>query len=159
MIAFRHSHALIICNLFFCTALISAPKKPSYTSAVATLADHKKSYEIRPERGPYLEVKVTPPEARGKEGKVLVEVYNRGKSHIAHLQFDVVLSNRGGFDLSAQVYADDLRPNMSGAQWISVPKIKGAFPMIHGAKMMNLRIIDINAQEIQLRPYMDLIKN
>lgn len=128
------------------------------TSVKATIVEHKAAYTSKPERGPHIDIKVTPPEIRGKEGRVMIEVYNRGKVHLASVTFDVTLSNQGGFEFTAEVTADDLRPNMSGGQWVKIPPIKGKFPKIIGAKLSHLRVIDSNAREVSMKAYMDLIK-
>lgn len=131
---------------------------PGAHSVKASIVDHKTAYKPKPERGPHLDVKVTPPEIRGREGRVMIEVYNRGTAHLASVTFDVTLSNQGGFEITAPVSADDLKPNMSGGQWVKIPPIKGAFPKIIGAKLSNLRIINSQAREISMKTYMDLVK-
>ncbi len=128
-------------------------------SATATIVNHRVAYLPKPKRGNYLDVKVTPPEARGKSGRVLVEVFNRGKDHLASVSFDVTLMNNSGWSLSAPISAEDLGPNMSGAQWVEIPKMSEKFPVITSAKLAHLRIITKDAREVSLQPYMDLIKN
>ena len=119
---------------------------------------HNQAYKLHPKRGQYLDIKVTPPGARGADGRVLVEVYNRGKSHLALIQFDVTLTNRGGFGITAAVTAEDLRPNMSGSQWVKIPMIKGAFPLIDEAIVDNLHVVTVDARDIKINTYVDLIK-
>lgn len=132
--------------------------KPSMSSAVAQLVDHRTAYNPKPERGPHLDVKVTPPELRGKVGRVMIEVYNRGKEHIASVDFEVTLKNNSGWQLNAPVHAEDLKPNMSGGQWVEIPKMAEKFPTITAASMKHLRVINVEAKEIKLQPYMDLVK-
>lgn len=149
-------------RVLFC--LVSAlsgeiARAESFPTAVqAKIVDHKTAYSPKPARGPHLDVKVTPPEIRGKDGRVMIEVYNRGKEHLGSVTFDVTLFNQGGFTLSAPIIAEDLKPNLSGGQWVKIPQIKGAFPKITGAKLSNLRIISTKAHEISMRTYMDVIK-
>jgi hypothetical protein len=128
------------------------------TTVQATNVDHKLAYSPKPERGSHLDVKVTPPEIRGKEGRVMIEVYNRGKDHLALVMFDVTLFNQGGLDISAPVKAEDLKPNMSGGQWVIIPAIQGKFPTITGARLSNLRIVNNSAREVKMKTYMDLVK-
>jgi len=128
------------------------------TSAKAVIVDHKSAYAPKPNRGPHLDVKITPPEIRGKEGRVLIEVYNRGKAHIARVTFDVVLFNQGGFTLTAPIVAEDLKPDLSGGQWVKIPQIKGQFPKITGGKITGIRIFDTTAKELPMKAYLDLIK-
>ena len=120
---------------------------------------HTQAYKPRPERGQHIDIKVTPPGARGSDGRVLVEVYNRGKAHIALVQFDVTLNNRGGFAITAPVKAEDLKTNMSGSQWIKIPRVKGAFPAIDEAVVDNLRVVTVDARDIKINAFVDLIKN
>lgn len=122
------------------------------------LVPHTQAYKPRPEFGPYLDIKVTPPGARGSDGRVLIEVYNRGKQHLALIQFDVTLNNRGGFAITAPVKAEDLKPNMSGSQWVKIPKVQGAFPSIDEAVVENLKIVTVEAREIKMKTNVDLIK-
>ena len=119
---------------------------------------HTQAYKAKPERGSHIDIKVTPPGSRGKDGRVLVEVYNRGKQHLALVQFDITLTNRGGFEITAPVKAEDLRPNMSGAQWVQIPKIKGAFPIVDEAVVDNLRTVTAEAQDVKMKGFVDLIK-
>jgi len=120
---------------------------------------HTQAYKPRPERGAHVDIKVTPPGTRGSDGRVLVEVYNRSKQHLALVQFDVTLNNRGGFAITAPVKAEDLKPNMSGSQWVKIPRIKGAFPSIDEAIVDGLRTVTVDAQDVKLKGFVDLIKN
>ena len=119
---------------------------------------HTQAYKPKPERGPHIDIKVTPPGARGADGRVLVEVYNRGKQHLALIQFDITLNNRGGFSITAPCKAEDLKPNMSGSQWVKIPKIGGAFPAIDEAVVDNLRVVTVEAQDVKMKGFVDLIK-
>lgn len=119
---------------------------------------HTQAYKPRPGRGPHIDIKVTPPGSRGVDGRVLVEVYNRGKQHLALVQFDITLNNRGGFSITAPCKAEDLKPNMSGSQWVIIPKIRGVFPAIDEAVVENLRTVTVEAQDIPMKGFVDLIK-
>lgn len=119
---------------------------------------HTQAYKPKPGRGPHIDIKVTPPGSRGVDGRVLVEVYNRGKQHLALVQFDITLNNRGGFSITAPCKAEDLKPNMSGSQWVVIPKIRGAFPGIDEAVVENLRTVTVEAQDIPMKGFVDLIK-
>lgn len=128
------------------------------TSAQAVVVDHKAAYNPKPERGPHIDIKVTPPEIRGQDGRVLIEVYNRSKDHLGSVNFDVKLKNNEGFEIEAPITASDLKPNMSGGQWVKIPPIKGRFPKIIAARALNIRVIRVDATEIKLKAFMDLIK-
>lgn len=119
---------------------------------------HTQAYKPRPELGSYLDIKVTPPGPRGSDGRVLVEVYNRSKQHLSLIQFEVTLNNRGGFAITAPIKAEDLKPNMSGSQWVKIPKVKGAFPAVDEAVVENLKVVTSDAREIKIKTNVDLIK-
>ena len=124
----------------------------------STTVPHTQAYKPKKNRGAHIDIKVTPPGARGVDGRVLVEVYNRGKQHLALVQFDITLNNRGGFSITAPCKAEDLKPNMSGSQWVVIPKIRGAFPVIDEAIVENLRTVTIEAQDVPMKGFVDLIK-
>ena len=118
---------------------------------------HSQAYKVHPERGPYVSVIVTPPSARGVDGRVLVEVYNRSKTNLALVKFDIELKNSQGFEIVAQGEAHDLKPNSSGAIWIKLPKNKEKFPVVTAAVIDALRIIDVDAQELKLKTFLTVI--
>lgn len=133
---------------------------PSFAQKVRSKSvPHTQAYKPRPERGAHIDIKVTPPGARGADGRVLVEVYNRSKQHLALIQFDVTLLNRGGFEITAPVKAEDLKPNMSGSQWIKIPRVRGAFPSVDEAIADNIKAVTIEAREVKMKSFVDLIKN
>ena len=123
------------------------------------IRSYKVAYKPIPGRGDHIDIKVTPPGARGSDGRVLIEVYNRGKAHLALVQFDVTLNNRGGFAIKAPVKAEDLKANMSGNQWIKIPAVKGAFPSIDQAIVENLKVVTVEAREVKMKAFVDLIRN
>jgi hypothetical protein len=118
---------------------------------------HTQAYKLHPERGPYLDIKVTPPSPRGVDGRVLVEVYNRTKLKLATVKFDITLQNSGGFSIGAVIEASSLNPNMSGAQWVKIPKIGGQFPAVSVAVVDGLRSITVDAREEPIKGFVTLI--
>jgi hypothetical protein len=148
---------LVFAAWFLFDCFIASPLKAEPIRS--QLRSHKAAYKPTPERGEHIDIKVTPPAARGRQGRVLVEIYNRGKVHVALVQCDVTLKNRGGFSITAPVKAEDLRPNMSGSQWIKIPLRRGSFPDIDQAVVENLRIVTADATEIKMNGFVDLIKN
>jgi hypothetical protein len=144
---------------FFLWLICLFSVKANATPIVSKTRSHLVAYNPILGRGQHVDIKVTPPGARGADGKVLVEVYNRSKTHLALIQFDVTLKNRGGFAITAPVQAVDLNPKMSGSQWIKIPAIKGAFPQIDLAIVDNLKSVTGTATEIKLPGFVDLIKN
>lgn len=154
----KYTRALFIAVACVLATAAQPVNAKSTDSAVAQIVGHKTAYAPKPQRGPHLDVKVTPPELRGKTGRVMIEVYNRGKDHIATVNFDVTLKNNSGWSLTAPVKAEDLKPNMSGGQWIEIPKMGEKFPILTGASLHHLRVISVEAQELKITPYLDLIK-
>jgi hypothetical protein len=143
----------------FMIVLICAPAQLAFAERIRSkTVIHTQAYKTKPGRGPHIDIKVTPPGARGVDGRVLVEVYNRGKQHLALVQFDITLNNRGGFSITAPCKAEDLKPNMSGSQWVTIPKIRGFFPVIDAAVVENLRTVTVEAQDVPMKGFVDLIK-
>ncbi len=157
---YRGFKCVLIVGLLYANPLVAkeASQTKFPTTVQAVIVEHKSAYSPKPERGSHLDVKVTPPEIRGKEGRVMIEVYNRGKEHLALVMFDVTLFNQGGLDITAPVKAEDLKPNMSGGQWVVIPSIQGKFPTITGARLSHLRIVNAAAREVKMKTYMDLVK-
>lgn len=118
---------------------------------------HSKAYDPYPERGPHIDIKVTPPEKRGAAHYVLVEVYNRSKIDLAIVRFDITLHNRGAMDISSTVEVLDLGHNWSLPTWLRVPG-KGTIPPIDRISVSNLRVYDAEARELKLPVFSDLIK-
>jgi hypothetical protein len=144
---------ILIIGMVFVTSPVYAEKVRS------KVVPHTQAYKPRPDRGAHLDIKVTPPGPRGADGRVLVEVYNRGKQHLALVQFEVTLLNRGGFEITAPVKAEDLKPNMSGSQWIKIPRVRGAFPVIDEAIAENIKTVTVEARDVKMKSFVDLIKN
>ncbi|MEI6833052.1 MAG: hypothetical protein WCL28_03585 [bacterium] len=143
----------------FMIVLICAPAQSAFAERIRSkTVIHTQAYKPKPSRGPHIDIKVTPPGARGVDGRVLVEVYNRGKQHLALVQFDITLNNRGGFSITAPCKAEDLKPNMSGSQWVTISKIRGVFPVIDAAVVENLRTVTVEAQDVPMKGFVDLIK-
>ena len=145
-------------GLFFLVILTLLGGRLEAAQIRSKLVNHVQAYKPRPERGQHIDIKVTPPGPRGTDGRVLVEVYNRSSKHLALVQFEVTLNNRGGFGITAPVKAEDLKPNMSGSQWIKIPAVKGVFPSIDSAVVDNLRVVTVDAHDIKVKGFVDLIK-
>ena len=127
------------------------------TPVQSTNVVHTQAYKKHPERGPYISIIVTPPSARGVDGRVLVEVYNYTKINLALVKFDINLRNSGGFDINAVAEANSLKPKSSGAIWVKLPKIKDRFPPVTAATIDGFRVINSEAQEVSVRPYLTVI--
>jgi hypothetical protein len=48
---------------------------------------------------------------------------------------------------------------MSGSQWIKIPKVRGAFPSIDEAIADNIKTVTVEAREVKMKAFVDLIKN
>lgn len=119
--------------------------------------NHLEAYKAHPERGPHIDLKITPPEKRGKDTMVLVEIYNRSKLRISVLKFDITFKNRGAQDVAASIEAEDLGPGWSVPRWVKIPA-SGKIPTIDSIILTNVRVIDSTANEVKLKAYSDLIK-
>lgn len=148
----------MITKYFFLLLLVAWAPQAQSEAIRSKVVVHTKAYKLRPERGQHIDIKVTPPGRRGSDGKVLVEVYNRSKQHLSLIKFDINLNNRGGFSINAPGQAEDLKPNLSGSQWVKIPKVNGAFPDIDQAVVTNLRCLTVDAHEVKIKGFVDLIK-
>ncbi len=140
-------------------ALVALSRIASATPIQSSNIMHTQAYKKHPERGAYISIIVTPPSARGVDGRVLVEVYNYTKVNLALVKFDINLRNSGGFDINAVAEAKSLKPNSSGAIWIKLPKIKDRFPPVTAASIDGLRVINSEAKEITISPYLTVVTN
>lgn len=122
------------------------------------IINHKEAYKPKPERGPHIDIKVTPPEKRGRENFVLVEVYNRTTVHLATVLFDITLLNKGGYKVTSSVEASDLKPNLSGAQWVKVGGDTKNLPVTLEATVTGVKAITVDAKEVNYKVFVDLIK-
>ena len=145
-------------STYFAVAISSPTPTPAKTSiGTHRQVKHTDAYKRRPELGEYIAIKVTPPEKRGKERMMLVEVYNYTKTEISAMRFDLYFKNKGWEDISSQVDVDDMRPNWSDARWLKIPD-DGKIPALEAAMARNVIILDKNGKDIKFKVQVDLIK-
>jgi hypothetical protein len=119
--------------------------------------DHTKAYKKRTDIGPHVSIKVTPPERRGKAGRVLVEIYNFSKTYLSLVDFEISLKNSWGDRIEAKISADDLKQNWSGLMWIQIPG-SGKIEKITGVEVANFQAFDQAAKPVNVKFTTDLIK-
>ena len=149
--------ALFGCVLVSIAASVLCSDIVSANPIQSTNIVHTKAYLVHTERGPHVAIIITPPSARGVDGRVLIEVYNRTKVHLALVKFDINLRNSGGFSINSTAEAKDLKAKSSSAIWIKLPKIKEQFPQVTAATADGLRVINANAIEIPVKAYLTVI--
>jgi hypothetical protein len=118
---------------------------------------HTEAYKKREYLGPHINFKVTPPEERGVQGRVLVEVYNYSKTYLNVVDFWLYLSNNWGDKIEVHITCDDIKPNWSALRWVRIPGAKKV-PKMDKVVIQNLSIFDENGKKIKLKHYTDLIK-
>lgn len=139
---------LITMNLQAQTGAMPANKKTHHTEA----------YKLHPERGDHINVKVTPPELRGKQGFVAIEVYNYSKTYISVMEFDIILTGKYGISVTSHIQVEDLEPKWSDMRWAQIPpNIK--LPVIQSVQLIGVKKFDDKGKEIKLKVYTDLIKS
>ncbi len=119
--------------------------------------DHTKAYKKRTDIGPHVSIKITPPERRGKAGRVLVEIYNFSKTYLSLVDFEISLKNSWGDRIEAKISADDLKQNWSGLMWIEIPG-NGKIEKITGVEIANFQAFDKAAKPVAVKFTTDLIK-
>ena len=134
----------------------AAPKPPKPVGN-GRIIKHTDAYSAHPERGQHVDLKITPPEKRGKDTMILVEIYNRSKAHISVLTFDIVFRNHGAQDISTSITAEDMVPGWSISRWIKIPG-SGKIPAIDGVDVSNIKMFDKEAKDLNFKVYADLIK-
>jgi len=107
--------------------------------------------------GEHLNIKVTPPERRGSDGRVLVEIYNYSKSYLYSIDFWLYLYSDLDEEIEVHITADDIRPSWSALRWVTIPS-NYKLPLITRVKLRNLSMFDDQARKVKLKHYIDLIK-
>ena len=119
---------------------------------------HTEAYKLHPERGDHINVKVTPPELRGKQGFVAIEVYNYSKTYVSVMEFDIILTGKYGISVTSHIQVEDLEPKWSDMRWAKIPPdIK--LPVIESVQLIGVKKFDDKGKEIKLKVYTDLIKS
>lgn len=122
---------------------------------------HKKAYKKRRLKEPYINIKVTPPEKRGKDGFVGVEIYNYSKKKsvsVAH--FWIYLETDNFMQIEAEMTVENMGPNWGDIRWIKVPLRKGkrTLPKITKIRVEKMEIFDGAGRRTKMIWTTDLIK-
>ncbi len=136
------------------------PQPPAAQSSIdlkPRKTHHKEAYKLHPERGEHINIKVTPPELRGKVGYVAIEVYNYSKVYVNVMEFDIYLFGQNDVMANSHVQVDDLQPKWSDMRWAEIPK-SVKMPVLKAAKVENMQMYDDKGRPINLKVYTDLIK-
>jgi hypothetical protein len=118
---------------------------------------HTEAYKKREGFGPHVNFKITPPEKRGRKGRVLVEVYNYSKVNLAVVNFWVILSNQWGDRIEVQITCDEIPAGWSALKWVKIPGDK-PIPEISTVQIKNMKIFNDQGRETKLKYFTDLIK-
>ncbi len=105
----------------------------------------------------HIAIKVTPPEVKGPDQFVYVEIYNYSKTNLELVEFDIVLQNKDGYDLATHINGDAISVNYSGVRKIATPG-SGIFPQVVKVSISALKVVDDNASFTKLPVYVDLVK-
>lgn len=120
---------------------------------------HNEAYQKREIVGGHMNLKITPPEKRGKAGRIAVEVYNYSPIYLASVDFWMELENSGMYKIESHVKVEDMRQNWGDIVWIEIPRSYVAdFPLITGIKITNLKMFDDKARQVKIPVTTDLIK-
>ena len=118
---------------------------------------HTEAYKKRVDIGPHINFKITPPEKRGRKGRVLVEVYNYSKVNLSVVDFWLILSNAWGDKIEVQITCDDIKGGWSALKWVKIPGEK-PIPEITTVQIRNMKIFNDQGRETKLKYFTDLIK-
>jgi hypothetical protein len=118
---------------------------------------HTEAYKKREGFGPHINFKITPPEKRGRKGRVLVEVYNYSKVNLAVVNFWMILSNQWGDRIEVQINCDEIPAGWSALKWVKIPGDK-PIPEISIVQIKNMKIFNDHGRETKLKYFTDLIK-
>lgn|GEM_PF-1642811 len=120
---------------------------------------HQEAYTKRNIVGGHVNVKITPPEKRGKSGRVAVEVYNYSPVYLSIVDFWMELETTGMFKIDGKVKVENLKQNWGDIVWIEIPpKYANDFPPISKVKISNLKMYDDKARQVKVPLTTDLIK-
>ena len=125
--------------------------------AIKRTVIHSEAYKKREGLGPHIEIKVTPPEGRGRKGMVLVEVYNYSRNYLASADFWLNLTNSWGDSIDTHITCEDIKGGWSALKWIHIPGNR-QIPEITKINVMNMKMFSEQAKELKMKYTIDLIK-
>lgn len=118
---------------------------------------HTEAYKKREGIGAHLSIKITPPEKRGKKGRVLVELYNYSKTYLSVVDFWLYLYSDIGEKVEVHITADDIKGGWSALKWVKIPR-KAKMPAIVKVEIMKMLMYTDKAKEVKMKYFTDLIK-
>jgi hypothetical protein len=139
------------------TATLANGAGKNKSSSSQRKISHDKAYKRRATKEPHISIKVTPPEQRGKKGRVLVEVYNYSKRNLSVMTFDVSLLNKWGDVINSNIQVQDLNAGWSDVVWVQIPG-KRKIQKITGLRVQNMQMFDKSGKKVQMKHFFDLIK-
>jgi hypothetical protein len=122
------------------------------------VVDHKKAYKKRKKIGNYVNFKITPPEKRGKEGRVGVEIYNYSKTHVSYMHFYIILMTNDFLEIEAEMTVENMSPDWGDVRWIKIPLRKGTIPKISKVTIKRMEMFDKKGNRTMVKYNTDLIK-
>ena len=150
--------SLLFLSLSLLTSAPLSEAKPKKAKIIYRVVKNTGAYN-RATSGQHLALKITPPEFYGAGQFIFVEIYNYTNQHLGQVDFDIFLKNNSWYNFDAHVTGDDILPKRSALRKIAVPKGKGRFPGIDKVKISNLKVYNMDASEIRVNTYVDLVRH
>lgn len=119
---------------------------------------HSDAYKKRENLGAHLDIVVTPPEKRGKKGRVLVELYNYSKAYISVADFWLEMHNDFGDKVEVHITADDIKGGWSALKWVKITGKKTTIPKVTKVAVQKMQMYDAKGKKFALKYFVDLIK-
>jgi hypothetical protein len=148
---------LVLLTILFESRPIAVAKNKNFQKrGNHRISHHKEAYK-RKKIGAHLNIKVTPPEIRGKKGMVAVEIYNFSEKNLSVIDFWLELETDGYANIEAHITVDDLGPNWSDIRWIKIQG-DGTMPKIVKLSVLRLDMFEDSGKQAKLKLTTDLIK-
>lgn len=147
----------LLCILVATPVSEGRAKKRSVSHRVKKTAHTQAYRQSNNHAGGYVNVKITPPEQRGRKGHVLVEVYNYTGMNLALVEFDLVLYTRENLMVTSHITVDGMRKNYGTLKYMSIPN-GGRLPPIAGARIKRLYVYTPEGKRLWAKHNSNLIK-
>ncbi len=118
---------------------------------------HTKAYKSPLIQAPHINVKITPPELRGREAHVAVELYNFTATHLSVIDFIIIFENQVGDIVEAQITGENLDPKWSAIKWVKIPG-DGRMAKVRDVRIKRMSMFDKAGKPVQFIYHTDLIK-
>jgi len=139
------------------TPKASKPKSQKKVNGRHRIVEHDKAYKKR-RIGEYINFKITPPEKRGKEGYIAIEIYNYSKKHISLMNFYIYLETNDFLQIEGNLTVEDMPPNWGDIRWVKTPLRKGKLPGIVKVRVEKMKAYNKQGKLLKIRYNTDLIK-